>query len=326
MTRYPSVEPYDQGMLDLGDGHHLYWECSGNPSGEPALFLHGGPGSGCGSGARRFFDPKRFRIVLFDQRGCGRSEPLACGPQVDLSTNNTSQLVADIETLRSFLKVEQWTILGISWGTTLALAYAQAFPARVHAMVLALLSLTSREDVSWMTTGMAEQLPRSWARFQALIPISLEHLSPVEAYAEMLLGPDLALQQRAATEWCRWDVAQMAGREDANWPRGFEDPRYRLRFARLVTHYWRHGGFLAPDQLFEQAWRMEHIKGTIVHGRNDPSCPLRIAERLAAYWPQCELRVLDMGHGDDDQFPLVVTSALDQTAPRACVGPLMQEI
>jgi proline iminopeptidase len=156
---FPPIEPYDSDMLDVGDGHRIYWECSGNPVGKPALFLHGGPGSGCSPGQRRFFDPKLYRTVLFDQRGCGRSWPLASQPSVDLATNTTAHLIADIESLRTMLSIDHWTILGLSWGTTLGLAYAQAHPQRVNAMVLGFVTTTSRAEVQWITEDIGRIFP-----------------------------------------------------------------------------------------------------------------------------------------------------------------------
>ncbi len=171
--RFPAIDPYDSGMLDVGEGHRVYWECCGNPAGKPALFFHGGPGSGCSPGQRRFFDPDAYRIVLFDQRGSGRSRPLASEPDADLRTNTTAHLIADIETLRQHLGVESWTVLGMSWGTTLALAYAQTHPQRVNALVLALVTTTSRREVEWITEGVGRIFPREWDRFAAAVPDSV---------------------------------------------------------------------------------------------------------------------------------------------------------
>src|SRR5215510_8449924 len=174
--RFPAIEPYDSGMLDVGDGHQVHWECCGNPAGKPALYLHGGPGSGCLPGQRRFFDPDACCVVLFDQRGCGRSSPLASAPDADLSANTTAHLIADIEALRQLHEIERWTILGVSWGTTLGLAYAQTHPRRVSALVLALVTTTSRREVDWITCDVGRIFPREWDRFSKAVPGAVRHL------------------------------------------------------------------------------------------------------------------------------------------------------
>src|SRR5579872_4616039 len=241
---FPAVEPTETGMLSVGDGHMLYWETCGNPRGKPAVFLHGGPGSGCNPSQRRFFDPNTYRIVLFDQRGSGRSRPLASEPNADLTTNTTSHLIEDIERLREHLAIERWTVLGVSWGTTLGLAYAQSHPQRVTALVLALVTTTSRREVEWITRGVGRLFPKEWNRFAAGVPEWLRDLSLVDAYATLLFDPDASVQDRAAREWCAWEDAHvsLAPGHQPN-PR-YADPEFRLRFARLVTHYWRHAAFL----------------------------------------------------------------------------------
>ncbi len=188
--QYPPIEPFETGMLDTGDGHQVYWEASGNPNGKPALFLHGGPGSGCSVNQRRFFDPAAYRIVLFDQRGSGRSRPLASEPNADLSTNTTQHLIADIEALRELNGADRWTILGVSWGSTLALAYAETYPVHVNAIILGFVTSTSRAEVEWITQGVSRIFPEEWERFTDAIPERLKHLRPVDAYAQMLLDPD----------------------------------------------------------------------------------------------------------------------------------------
>ena len=204
-NRFPAIEPYDSGLLDVGDGHRVYWECCGNPAGKPALYLHGGPGSGCSPGQRRFFDPAAYRVVLFDQRGSGRSRPLASAPDADLSANTTAHLIADIEALRQLHGVERWTVLGLSWGTTLGLAYAQAHPQRVAALVLALVTTTSRREVEWMTRDVGRIFPREWDRFATAVPDALRHLPLVDAYATLLFDADPAVREHAAREWCIWE-------------------------------------------------------------------------------------------------------------------------
>jgi proline iminopeptidase len=314
--QYPPIEPYESGMLDVGDGHRVYWECSGNPEGQPALYLHGGPGSGASPGQRRFFDPAAYRIVIFDQRGCGRSRPLASEPDADLGANTTAHLIADIEALRRLLGIERWTaILGLSWGTTLALAYAQAHPARVAALVLGFVTTTSRREVEWITEDVGRIFPREWERFVAAVPDALRHLRPVDAYAEMLADPDPVARDHAAREWCAWEDAHVSLTPGHQPNPRYEDPEFRLRFARLVTHYWRHAAFLGEEQLIREVGKLDGIPGVLIHGRFDVSSPLETAWRLAKGWSTGELHILDdAGHGGGDLFMPLTIGALDRFA------------
>lgn len=311
---HPPIEPYDHGMLGVGDGHELYWETCGNPDGLPALFLHGGPGSGSSAGQRRLFDPGRFRAVLFDQRGSGRSRPLPDGPNPDLSSQTTGALVEDIERLRRHLGVERWTILGMSWGTTLGLAYAQTHPDRVAGMVLALVTTTSRREVDWITEGVGRIFPAAWERFAGAVPERLRHLRLVDAYATMLADPDAERRAHAAREWCRWEDAHVSLTPGhAPNPR-FEDPDFRLRFSRLVTHYWRHSAFLEEEQLIRDAAVLDGIPGAMIHGRFDVSSPLETPWMLSKRWETGRLRILDdAGHGGE---PLIdaVLEGLDEVS------------
>ena len=313
--QFPPIAPYASGMLDVGDGHEIYWECCGNPDGKPALFLHGGPGSGCSVNQRRFFDPERYRAVLFDQRGCGRSRPLAGEPGADLSANTTHHLIADIEALRRLLDVDRWTILGVSWGTTLALAYAETHPQRVHALLLGFVTNTTRREVEWITHDVGRIFPREWDRFAAAVPEELRHLPLVDAYAEMLFDPDPAVREHAAREWCAWEDAHVSltpGHQPS--PR-YQDPEFRLRFARLVTHYWRHAAFLEEDQLIRNAPVLDGIPGFLIAGRYDVSGPLETAWRMSKRWTTGELHILDdAGHGGGDTFTPLVIDALARFA------------
>ncbi len=313
--RFPPIEPYESGLLDVGDGHRVYWECCGNPHGRPALQLHGGPGAGCTPGGRRFFDPAAYRIVLFDQRGSGRSRPLASEPDADLSTNTTPHLVADIEALRRHLGVDRWTILGVSWGTTLAMAYALAHRERVRAMVLGLVATTSRRYVRWITEDVGCIFPREWERFSRAVPERWRHLPLVDAYAEWLFDPDPTERERAAREWCAWEDAHVSLAPGHQPYPAFEDPGFRLRFARLVTHYWRHAAFLDDDQILRDAHRLNGIPGVMIHGRFDVSGPLSAAWELSKRWTTSRLVVLDdAGHGNADSFPAAVVDALNALA------------
>ena len=311
---FPAIDPYDSGMLDVGDGHLVYWECCGNPEGTPVIYLHGGPGSGCSPGQRRFFDPDAYRVVLFDQRGSGRSRPLASEPDADLRANTTAYLIADIEALRRQQEVESWTVLGMSWGTTLGLAYTQTHPRRVDALVLALVTTTSRREVEWLTRDVGRIFPQQWDRFTA-VPPALRHLPLVDAYAVLLFDPDPAVRADAAREWCAWEEVHvsLAPGHQPN-PR-FEDPEFRLRFARLVTHYWRHAAFLEEDQLIRDAPMLDGIPGVLIHGRYDVSSPLETAWHLSQRWATSRLHVLDdAGHGGGDSFIATVVGALNELA------------
>jgi proline iminopeptidase len=313
--QFPPIEPYDRGMLDVGAGHQVYWECCGNPAGKPALFLHGGPGSGCSANQRRFFDPNLYRVVLFDQRGCGRSLPLASEPDADLSTNTTAHLIADIEALRVMHGVDRWTILGLSWGTTLALAYAQANPGRVTALVLGFVTATSRREVQWMTEDVGRIFPREWERFAEAIPEPLRHLPLVDAYATMLADPDHAVRDHAAREWCLWEDAHVSLTPGHTPNPRYQHPAFRLRFARLVTHYWRHAAFLEEDQLIRDAARLNSIPGVLIHGRYDVSGPLETAWQLSRRWTTGRLEILDdAGHGGGQRFVPLVVDALNDFA------------
>lgn len=304
-------------MLDVGDGHRVYWECCGNPKGAPVLYLHGGPGSGCSPGARSFFDPQRHRAVLFDQRGCGRSTPLASEPDADLRTNTTQHLIADMERLRQHLNIERWTLFGLSWGTTLALAYAQAHPDRAAALVLALVTTTSRREIQWITQGVGRIFPREWERFAAAVPHTLKDRPIVDAYAAMLFDRDPAMRDLAAKEWCAWEDAHVSLAPNHRPNPRFDDPQFRLRFARLVTHYWANAAFLEDEQLIRNASILNGIPGSLIHGRYDVSSPLETAWRLSKNWSSSRLHVLEeAGHGGGDSFIDEVASALEVTTRR----------
>jgi proline iminopeptidase len=313
--QFPAIEPYESGLLDVGGGQQVYWECCGNPAGKPALYLHGGPGSGSTPGQRRFFDPDAYRVVLFDQRGSGRSRPLASEPDADLSANTTAHLIADIEALRQLHGVERWTVLGLSWGTTLGLAYAQTHPQRVSALVLALVTTTSRREVEWITHGVGRIFPQEWDRFAAAVPDTLRHLPLVDAYATLLFDADPAVREHAAREWCAWEDAHVSLTPGHQPNPRYDDPEFRLRFARLVTHYWRHAAFLENDQLLRDAPLLDGIPGVLIHGRYDVSSPLETAWRLSQRWSTGGLQILDdAGHGGGDTFLAAVVDALNQFA------------
>lgn len=285
-------------MLEVGHGHRVYWETSGNPRGIPALYLHGGPGSGFSDESRRFFDPDLYYAVCFDQRGCGRSTPLASDPNIDLSSNTTHHLIDDIERLREHLEIEKWKLLGLSWGTTLGLAYAQRHPARVTGMVLGFVTTTTRREVDWVTEGVARLFPEEWERFAGAVPESLRHLRLVDAYAEMLSDDDPSVREAAAMEWCRWEDAHVSIAPGSSPDPRFQDPNFRLGFARLVTHYWRNAAFLEDREIERNIDALDGIPAMLLHGRFDVSCPIEVAWNLTQRWSTASLQILDdAGHG-----------------------------
>lgn len=292
MSRYPAVDPFDQGFLEVGDGNRIYWEVCGNPAGKPAVVLHGGPGSGATPGWRQRFDPAAYRIVLFDQRGCGRSTPHASEPGIDLSTNTTHHLIADLELLRAHLGISRWLVLGGSWGATLGLAYAQRHPRSVSEIVLFSVTNTTRVEVEWITHHMRRFYPAQWARFRDAAGTST---NLVAAYSRLLHDPDPVVRDRAAREWCAWEDAHVGATEPD--PR-YSDPAFRMCFARLVTHYWSHAAWLEEGALIREAGALSGIPGVLVHGSLDLSSPVDIPWSLAQAWPDAELVLIDdAGHG-----------------------------
>lgn len=295
---YPAVEPYESGLLEVSNGQSLYWETVGNPAGIPVLYLHGGPGSGCTVGARRFFDPETFRAVLFDQRGCGRSLPLASGPDVDLTVNTTAHILDDIERLREHLGIERWLVSGLSWGVSLGLVYAQAFPGRVIAMALGAVTGGTRLEIEWITRAMGRIFPREWEEFVAPLPVEERDGNLPAAYARLLADPDPVVRENAALQWCRWEdvhVSLMPG-----WTPSvrYQNPDFRRVMTRLVTHYWANDCFLAPNQILDGMDRLAEIPAILVHGLYDISGPLDTAWAIHQRWPGSELVVLDgAGHG-----------------------------
>jgi proline iminopeptidase len=296
--RFPEIEPYEHGMLDVGDGNLVYWEVSGNPRGKPAVVLHGGPGAGCSAGPRRDFDPAVYRIVLFDQRNCGRSTPSAADPATDLSGNTTAALIADLEALRVHLGVDRWLVLGTSWGTTLALAYAEAHPDRVSEMVLVAVGTTTHREVEWITRDMGRIWPEAWARFRDGVPEDQREGNLAAAYHRLLESPDPAVREAAARDWCAWEDVHVS--LDPAWapsPR-FRDPEFRATFARLVTRYWAAAAFLPDGQLLREVGRLAGIPAVLITGRRDVSGPVDIAWNLHRAWPGSELVVIEEGgHG-----------------------------
>ncbi|WP_345752262.1 prolyl aminopeptidase [Microbacterium rhizophilus] len=294
---YPDIEPYASGMLPVGDGHRVYWETSGDPDGKPVVFLHGGPGGGTASWQRRFFDPERYRIILMDQRACGRSEPHASEPEGDLAAVTTWHLVADLEVLRAHLGVDRWQVFGGSWGSALALAYAQAHPRRVTELVLRGVFTLRRHELEWFYEGGAQALfPDLWESYVAPIPTG-ERGRMIEAYHRRLTHPDPDVHVPAAVAWSVWEASTITLRPDREAIERAADPRSAVAFARIENHFFRHGGWFREGQLIEDAPRLRDIPAVIVQGRYDVCTPVMTAWDLHRAWPEAELVVVDdAGH------------------------------
>lgn len=290
-----------EGMLDVGDGQHIHWSERGDPAGKPAVILHGGPGSGARPGHARLFDPARYRIVQFDQRGSGASTPHAAQPEIDLSTNTTRHLVSDIERLRSHLAIDRWLVWGGSWGTTLGLAYAQAHPGSVSELLLGSAVTTTTREVEWVTRHMGRLFPHEWQRFVSRLPPDRRDGNIARAYNELLLDPDPAVHRPAATAWCEWEDVHVSLAHGYEPSLRYEDPDFRLAFARLVTHYWGNAGFLGETQLLDDAAAMT-MPVFMSHGRLDVSAPADTPVALAEAIPDADLFIAEReGHGGPEQ-------------------------
>jgi proline iminopeptidase len=290
---YPLIEPFDTGYLDVGDGHSLYYEQCGQPDGKPAVFLHGGPGAGSGVNARRFFDPERYRIVVFDQRGAGRSRPTA-----SLEANTTAHLIADIETLRARLGIEKWLVFGGSWGSTLALSYAQAHPAHVSELVLRGIFLLRRAEIDWFYQAGASRLfPDRWQDFLKPIP-EAERGNLLQAYHERLNAADETVQLEAARAWSVWEGATSTLLPNEQILSSFGTDKFALALARIETHFFVNGGFFDNENaLLDGIGTIRHIPAVIVQGRYDVVCPMQSAWELAAAWPEADFKVIpSAGH------------------------------
>ncbi|WP_433324790.1 prolyl aminopeptidase [Spirillospora sp. CA-294931] len=296
---YPAIEPSDSGLLPVGDGDEIYWEVCGNPAGKPAVFLHGGPGGGASAAHRRLFDPEAYRIVLFDQRNCGRSRPHAGNAEIDLAANTTANLVADIEALREHLGIDRWLVFGGSWGSTLALAYSQAHPDRVTELVLrgVFLALDVGDPWCYAEGGASRLHPDAWERFRAPIPED-ERGDYLAAYTRRLTDPDPAVHVPAAHDWNRWGstLGALLPR-----PESKDTDRYAVAHARLENRYLRNGCFLDSGQLLRDADQIRDIPGVIVNGRYDLLTPPDGAWALHRAWPASELHIVpDAGHAFDE--------------------------
>lgn len=311
---YPPIEPYRTGILDTGDGHSVYWELCGNPDGIPVVFLHGGPGGGCTPAHRRLFDPARYRILLFDQRGCGRSTPHA-----GLDNNTTWHLVADIERLRMLTGAERWLVFGGSWGSTLSLAYAETHPERVTGLILRGIFTLRRAELLWYyQEGASWLFPDKWERFQAPIP-EAERGDMMAAYRRRLTDPDRAVRVEAAVAWSVWEGETLTLRPAPALSAQHADEEYALAFSRIENHYFVHGGWLEEGQLIRDVERIRHIPTVIVQGRYDAATPMRTAWDLHRAWPEADFRLVDdAGHAVSE--PGIQTALLDATDRFAAGG------
>lgn len=288
---YPSIEPYDQRMVEVGQGHKIYIEQCGNPNGIPVVILHGGPGGGCSPAMRRYFDPRVYRVILFDQRGCGRSRPHA-----SIDDNTTWHLVADIEKIRSLLEIDRWMVFGGSWGATLALIYAQTHPEHVRHLILRGVFLMTQSELDWFYGGGAGKFwPETWARFVSLIPDE-ERGDMIAAYHKRLFSGDLDEEIRFGRAWSAWENALAS--IHSNGGSGEGHGGYARAFARLENHYFSHAGFLEFDgQILANMGRISHIPGVIVQGRYDMICPPTSAWKISELWPASRLiMVRNAGH------------------------------
>ncbi|WP_417251699.1 prolyl aminopeptidase [Castellaniella sp.] len=294
---HPEIEPYAHDFLDVGYGHQVYWELCGNPTGTPAIFLHGGPGAGCSPTHRRVFDPKRYKILLFDQRGCGRSMPSAC-----LDHNTTWDLVADIERLRAeILQADQAVVFGGSWGSTLALAYAETHPQHIKALIVRGIFLLRLAELRWFyQEGASWLFPDIWESYLAPIP-QAERDDLIQAYHRRLTGTDTAMQLAAAHAWTQWESHTISLLPNPEHIQAHAADASALAFARIENHYFVHHGFMAEGQLLRDAHKLADIPGVIVQGRYDACTPARSAWDLHRAWPQADFHLVpDAGHAFDE--------------------------
>lgn len=307
---YAASEPFNSGLLPVGDGNEIYWETSGNPKGLPALHLHGGPGGGLSRKYSQHFDPEKYLIVGFEQRGCGRSRPLANKDLAKLTTNTTQNLISDIELLRVSLKIESWFLFGGSWGTTLALAYAQAHPIRVKGLVLAAVTTTTAEEVEWVTEGMRKIFPREG---DVLLAAAQPHTNErvVDACYRRIIDADFHVRLNMARAWCAWEDTHMSLDPDFKPFLSTQSDDFCLLFSTLVLHYWSKSAFLPNGSLLKKIDLISHLPCVLIHGRLDISSPLEIPWSIHKKWPGSQFVVAPNGHGGTELYA-EVTKAFDR--------------
>jgi proline iminopeptidase len=319
MTQRPPVlEPYDEGLLDVGDGNQVYWQARGTPGGKPAVIVHGGPGGGFHRGGYRVFDRAGYQLVMFDQRGCGSSTPHAADPATDMRHNTTQHLIADMERLREHLGIERWLLYGYSWGSVLSVAYAEQHPERVSEIILAAVIGARRRDIDWLYRDAGRFYPQEWERFAAGAAGTPCDGDILGAYARLVEDPDPAVREKAAVEWCAWEDALLShetGGTSAVF--GGSPSPGRLALVRICAHYFSHGLFLEDGVLIREAGRLAGIPGVLVHGRMDMNGPLEAAWELSKAWPDAELLVAeDAGHLDSETKVRYVHEAVHRFAER----------
>ncbi|MBB5777809.1 prolyl aminopeptidase [Nonomuraea jabiensis] len=320
-TLYPPIEPYDSGLLDVGDGNQIHWEVCGNPEGKPAVMLHGGPGAGCSAKHRRQWDPERYRIVLFDQRNCGRSLPHASDPATDLATNTTWHLVADMEKLREHLGIDRWQVFGGSWGSALALAYAQRHPDRTTELILRGIFTLRPQELHWFyQDGACYLFPDRWESFLAPIPAE-ERGDLMAAYRRRLEGQDGEARLAAAKAWAQWEAGAITLLPDPELVASFGEDKLAVSFARIENHYFHHGGWFEPEQLIRDVDKIRHIPAVIVQGRYDACTPAATAWDLHRAWPEADFHMIhDAGHAFTEPGILdrliEATDGFSQAVPR----------
>jgi len=318
---YPEIKPNTTTLLDVSDGHQLYVEECGNQEGLPVLILHGGPGLGCNADSRRYFDPAKYRIILFDQRGSGRSRPHA-----SIDNNTTQHLIADIEAIRQHFNIEQWVLAGGSWGSTLALVYAETYPERVLGMILRGVFLARKQDIDWLYHyGTSQIFPDYWQEFAQSVS-RFDNETLIDAYYRRLNGDDELARMAAAKAWCAYEGRVATLEPNHNVVEALTKPHLALAMARISCHYFKHDCFLKPNQILEQADRLKDIPGFIVHGRYDLICPLENAWTLQEAWNNCEIHVIrDAGHAASEagiiDALIRAGKALHQELTHDCTDP-----
>nr|WP_275448465.1 prolyl aminopeptidase [Mesorhizobium sp. IRAMC:0171] len=306
-TLYAEIEPFETGTLDVGDGHRIYWERVGTKGAKPAVFLHGGPGGTISPNHRRLFDPKLYDVILFDQRGCGKSTPNA-----SLEANTTWHLVADIEQLREMAGFDKWLVFGGSWGSTLALAYAETHPERVSELVVRGIYTLTRAELEWYYQfGVSEMFPDKWERFLAPIP-EVERGDLMAAYRKRLVGNDRQKQIEAAKAWSIWEGETITLLPEPATSDPFAQDDYALAFARIENHYFVHAGWLEEGQLLRDAHKLKDIPGAIIHGRYDMPCPAKYAWQLHKAWPRADFHLVE-GAGHAYSEPGILDSLIRAT-------------
>jgi proline iminopeptidase len=315
---YPPVGPYDSGFVDTGDGNRIYYEQLGNPEGKPALQVHGGPGSGASRTPTRAWDPECYRVIRYDQRGCGRSTPHAADPATDMSRNTTLHLIADMEQLREHLGIEKWLLNGGSWGSTLILAYAEQYPERVSEIIIAAVTTTRRSEIDWLYRGVGRFFPEAWDRFRDGVPEADRDGDLLAAYARLMATADRAVREKAAADWVAWEdavISQEPNGVPGSYSAWIDDER--LAFVRICAHYFSNGAFLEEGQLLRDAHKLAGIPGVLIHGRLDLGSPVQTAWDLAKVWPDASLTIIeDTGHTGSEAMSQAVIEATNAFASR----------